>query len=163
MLQIPRSATIYCPRRIRALWPRRIAGQWMHQYPGLFDRDDLRLTESQPRYHFNEWYAAMHIFQSHGALSLIEKYTTPRAHPRKRRLLERILSSGQRDDLNEIIWDYRVNPPDLFVYSLDHRRFWFVEVKGPRDRLAEEQVRSHLALRRRLKVPVQVMDVILAA
>jgi hypothetical protein len=133
----------------------------MDQYPGLFDTDDLRLTRTQPRYHFNEWYAAIHILQVSGALSLIEKYTTPSAHPRKRRLLQQILSSRQGEILDEIVWDYRVNPPDLLVYSPDHERFWFVEVKGPRDRLMKGQIRSHTALRRRLKVPVQVMDIVL--
>ena len=161
MPRIPRSTTIYCPRQLRALWPNPIAKYWLREYPILFDRDDLRLTQTQPRNHFNEWYAAIHVYQVYGALSLVEKYIAIHSHPRKQRLFEQILSSRQIGILSDIIDEHHANPPDLLAYTPDHRRFWFVEVKGPGDRLMEKQIRSHSALRRRLGVPVQVIDVII--
>jgi hypothetical protein len=85
--------TIYCPRALRELWSPPIAGkpsplaeQWRQQYPGLFDKDDLRLNTSQGRFnlHFYEWYAAIHLFQRDGAVSMVEKFAFPDAHPQGR-------------------------------------------------------------------------------
>src|SRR2546427_13254290 len=80
------------PADLRDRWPRPLADEWLLAYPQLFDSDDLRLTIKQPRSHFCEWFVAIHLFQSEGALSLIEKYVY-RAHPRKVDFLDAFLSA----------------------------------------------------------------------
>src|SRR5437867_3464231 len=67
-------AVIYCSPQVRRLWPSPIAAQWASLYPQLFDQDDVRLTRLQPKNHFSEWFAAIHLFHRDGALSLVEKY-----------------------------------------------------------------------------------------
>ena len=46
-----------------------LAPAWAARYPQLFDAADLRMTVTQPRYHFYEWLAAVSIFEETGYLS----------------------------------------------------------------------------------------------
>jgi hypothetical protein len=151
--------TIYCTAQVRELWPQPLARRWLEEYPNIFDADDLRLTRFQPKSHFCEWFAAIHVFQSRGALSLVEKYRRAKAHPSKRAKFERLLSPKERRALNEICADHAVQPPDLLVYTPDFSERWFAEVKGPGDRLSEKQLKSHGALAGELKIPVDVIEV----
>ena len=151
--------TIYCTQQLRDLWPVPLALQWRQQYPDLFDDDDLRLTKLQNRNHFCEWFAAIHLFQSRGVLSLIEKYRRKEAHPHKWERFVRLLSPEQRDLLNNICKSCAVQPPDLLLYAPDLRDFWFAEIKGPRDDLSEKQRRSHTAITEQLKVSVEMIEV----
>jgi hypothetical protein len=151
--------TIYCGAEVRKLWPIPVAAQWAKLYPELFDADDVRLTCSQPRNHFSEWFAAIHLFHRDGVLSLVEKYIYE-GHARKREKLAQ-LNAG----LLEQLWDIRrsvgVQPPDLLVYSRDNKLQGFVEVKGPGDRGSPtpRQYESHREIERRLGVPVEVINV----
>ena len=152
--------TIFCTAQIRERWPEPLADQWLALYPDLFDEDDLRQTKTQPNYHFYEWFTAIHLFHCHGAYSLVEKYDTPKAHPRKRPIFEALLNARKRKVLDDICYGrFGVQPPDLLVYMPDRKSFWFVEVKGPRDRIAEKQRLSHTAIKRQLKVPVDLIPV----
>jgi len=83
--------TIHCTKAIRELWPDPLARQWLQQYPDVFDGDDLRLTVNQPKNHFCEWFAAIHLFHREGARSLVEKYVFQN-HPQKVAQLGRLLS-----------------------------------------------------------------------
>ena len=51
------------------------------------------MTRRQPRNHFSEWFAAIHLFHRDGALSLIEKYLYAN-HTRKRSLLTNLNASA---------------------------------------------------------------------
>ena len=64
--------TIHCTKTIRGLWPDPLARQWLQQYPDAFDMDDLRLTVNQPKNHFCEWFAAIHLSHREGAHCMVE-------------------------------------------------------------------------------------------
>ena len=156
----PQETVIHCTQAIRDLWPDPLASQWLAQYPDLFDEHDLRLAGTQPAYHFCEWFAAIHIFQRDGALSLVEKYVYP-SHARKVALLDERLGSSAHATLDAICARLHVQPPDLFVYGTESGRYWFAEVKGPGDRFSEQQLASHQAITAELGVPVEVVRVVL--
>jgi hypothetical protein len=153
----PVHTTIHCTKAIRDLWPNPLARQWRQQYPDVFDADDLRLAVNQPRYHFCEWFAAIHFFHRDGAHSLVEKYAFQN-HPAKVAQLAALLSEPQRDTLAEIGKKYKIQPPDLLVF-IPGTRYWFAEVKGPRDDLSAKQIQSHGAITRELGVPVEIIEV----
>ena len=150
--------TIYCTEQIRRLWPRPLAQRWAQEYPQLFDSDDIRLAVRQPRNHFAEWFAAIHLFQRDGVRSLLEKYTFQN-HPRKVKMFEGLVAVARREALRTIGKTYQVQPPDLLLYRPDGAFVGFAEVKGPGDRLSHKQVRSHERICESLGVPVQVLIV----
>jgi len=153
-----RETTIFCSRQIRKLWPSPLAKQWARLYPQLFDNDDVRITSKQPRNHFAEWFAAIHLFHRDGTLALIEKYVF-KTHPRKQDVLKRLLTPSQAATLDEIRRTLHVQPPDLLVYAPDHSAFRFAEVKGPGDHIRDVQRQSHQAIQQRLGVAVEVITV----
>ena len=150
--------TIHCTKAIRDLWPDPLARQWLQQYPDIFDRDDLRLAMNQARYHFCEWFAAIHLFHREGAHSLVEQYVYQN-HPAKVARMATLLSERERKTLDAIRVAHAVQLPDLFVFVPKTSRYWFAEVKGPRDHLSTKQSRSHDAITRELKVPVEIIQV----
>lgn len=154
--------TIYCPHSLRNQWPYPLAQQWNDQYPGLFDNHDLALAHSQgaPRkYHFYEWFAAIHLFHRDGSHSLVEKYVYP-SHRRKVALCRGILTDEQWDSLIAIEHSH-VQLPDLMVLGSDGRSFSFAEVKGGHDHLLPAQLASHQKIRDQLGVEVEVLNVVL--
>ena len=154
----PLETTICCTRSLRDSWPDPLAAQWQAAYPNLLDRDDLRLTVTQPWTHFCEWFAAIHVFQMDHAYSLVEKYGC-RSHPEKQATYDSLLSDDERATLDEICVANHVQSPDLLAYLPDLSRYWFVEVKGPGDRLSAGQRASHDAIESRLGVHVEVIRV----
>jgi hypothetical protein len=140
-------------------WPKPLAWQWSRQYPELFDADDVRIARTQTKYHFAEWFTAIHLFHRDGVLSLIEKYIF-RTHPRKWRRLDEI-QDGLFGQLQEIGRSLRVQPPDLLLYSRDNTLRGFAEVKGPGDRKhpSLRQLQSHREIEQRLGVPVETVIV----
>lgn len=153
-----RDTTIHCTRSLRNEWPNPLAQQWRVSYPQLFDDDDFRLTQSQSWTHFWEWFAAIHIYHRDGAYSLVEKYGC-RSHSAKQETYESIMADQERQTLDRICGEYHVQSPDLLAYLPDFSRYWFVEVKGPGDRLSPGQTLSHEAIERDLGVTVEVMRV----
>jgi hypothetical protein len=153
-----RETTIFCSSQIRKLWPLPLASQWARLYPQLFDGDDVRITRQQPRNHFAEWFAAIHLFHRDGMLALVEKYVFG-THPRKQDVLKRLMTPCQQATLDEIRRTFRVQPPDLLVYAPDHSAFCFAEVKGPGDQLRDAQRQSHQAIEQRLGVAVELITV----
>jgi hypothetical protein len=97
-------------------------------------------------------------YHQHGVHCLEEKYVFLN-HPRKVALFHSVLSEHQRDKLRNVCSAFRVQPPDLLLYTPDRQRFWFAEVKGPGDRLSKKQRKSHGEITRRLSVPVDVINV----
>ena len=129
------------------LWPLTLAQQWSLQYPGLFDFDDLRQAVNQPEKHFNEWYAAIHIFQRDGSVSLVEKYEYPSIPVKYERYMN-LLCQETRDKFKSIHAEcHDVQLPDLMVIAPDHKTVSFAEVKGPRDRFHGGQAESHESIR----------------
>jgi hypothetical protein len=101
--------TIHCTKAIRDLWPNPLAKHWHQHYPDVFDEDDLRLTTTQPKNHFCEWFAAVHLFHREGAHSLVEKYVFGK-HSVKMAKLREILSEREQNTLEKIRKDYEVQP-----------------------------------------------------
>ena len=56
---------------------------------------DVRLTRKESKYHFVEWFAAIHLFQRDGVRSLMEKYVF-RTHPTTSRPRSRPAQHGER-------------------------------------------------------------------
>ena len=150
--------TIHATKAIRDMWPNPLARQWLQQYPDLFDADDLRLTANQPKNHFCEWFAAIHLFHRERAHSLVEKYVY-QSHPSKVTRLATLLCDRERRILAAIRATCGVQPPDLLVYVPGTTRYWFAEVKGPGDRLSAKQMQSHDAIIEQLRVSVEIIEV----
>lgn len=166
--------TIYCPPTLRDLWRSEnsvLPSQWHAQYPNLFDDDDLTLAQGPQRQnHFCEWFVAIHLFHRDGSRSLVEKYDTyenhqknhlSKTHRLKVAEYERVVPEAQRLLLHEICSEYAVQLPDLMAISANGDSFSFVEVKGPGDTTLTrwDQRGSREAIRHRLKVPVEVVEV----
>lgn len=158
---MPSATTIYFTPELRAQWPSPLAEQWASAYPALFDENDLQNTRLQPRNHFCEWFAAIHLFHRDGLYSLVEKYLFT-GHARKTSLLNRLLSDSQLTILHDIHTLLRSQPPDLLVFTPDLTRFWFAEIKGPGDKIRPRQLQSHAAIQKRLRVPVELITVLAA-
>jgi len=148
---------IYCSKRVKSLWPSPLAQRWKAEYPQLFDRDDVRLARNQPTNHFVEWFAAIHLFQRDGVLSLVEKYVF-RTHPKKQQLLSDLLRPEDIDALRDISRSTGAQLPDLMLHEAG-RLVGFAEVKGPRDRLSTKQKQTHQALKRHFGVATEILNV----
>jgi hypothetical protein len=127
-------------------------GQWAKDYPEIFDQQDIQIAKNQAgpnmKNHFFEWLAAVVIFHTYGYLSLIEHYEF-KVQARKREIAERLLPP----EVFKLVTDHNrtfrgVRCPDLLAYSPDCSDWFFCEVKGPRDRLQENQSRFFAELAR---------------
>lgn len=134
-MSIPAKSTVFYTPQLRELWPTPLAQRWAKVYPQVFDEDDLRITRHQPKYHFREWLAAVYLLHRDGALCLVEKYIYDDTHPRKAKAVQGLLTQAQLAALRRWRKDYKVQPPDLLVYSPDWSSFWFAEIKGRRSDL----------------------------
>jgi hypothetical protein len=127
---------VFCKSQRDRFRSGQLVREWRERYPKLFDKDDERvlLTDHQRLYNFYEWLAAVLIFESMGYLSLVAKYTA-KSHSLKHAPLRNSLPSIVAD------WVFTNEPgqPDLFVYSTDHKDWFFCEVKGPGDRMRLNQ------------------------
>ena len=155
----PIRTSIHCAKSLRDSWPDPLADHWRVAYPQLFDDDDLRLTVTQGWTHFWEWFAAVHVYETTGAHSLVEKYGC-RTHPGKLEPYKLLLSEPERAILDAICGANHVQSPDLLIYEPDMSRYWFAEVKGPGDRVTAKQRASHDAIERELGVQVEIIRVV---
>jgi hypothetical protein len=141
MKPITKIATIQIELAQRARWQSgQLALEWRQRFPDLFDDEDLRLANSQPRVHFYEWLGAIVLHHATGYLSLVEKYEFA-MHPRKQEIVSQLLPPPVRDALRDR-GRARAQAPDLLMYAPDRSDWFFCEVKGPRDRLRDEQIRK---------------------
>jgi len=113
-----------------------LAETWRERYPELFDTEDLKLlnTPHQRTYHFFEWLSAILLYEATGYRSLVEGYTA-KTHPDKRRQLERVVGPEIFQELDK----RQSGQPDLFVYRMETKSWFFCEVKGPGDRMRKNQ------------------------
>jgi len=133
-----------------------LALEWRQRFPRLFDDDDLRIANSQPNIHFYEWLGAIVLHHTTGYLSLVEKYEFA-THLRKQQIVAQLLPSLVRDALRDRSQG-RAQAPDLLMYAEDFSDWFFCEVKGPRDRLRDEQVRKFELLADMTSKPVRVLE-----
>ena len=120
---------------------------WADRYPMLFDADDRRLAASQTHlgFHFVEWLAAIHLWETRGLRSLISKYQYPR-HKLKLATFTRYAGAEVVQMVQEARKAGGAQAPDLFLYDPEGTNWMFCEVKGPRDRLRDSQIRLFSSL-----------------
>src|ERR1043166_3988202 len=124
----------------------RLGHRWRTLYPYLFDvvpEWDRALFTNQivpDGTHFPEWLGALELHSITGFHGLNQKYQCKR-HKIKRQKLEWLcLPDGLRDLLNKR--DNGAMFPDLLMYHpQDPAKWFFCEVKGPRDSLKQNQRR----------------------
>lgn len=114
---------------------------WAITYPMIFDNDDLSIAMNQAKmgYHFHEWLAAVLLFHTEGVFSLVEQYQFSK-HKRKREVLGKL-------HIDPSIINYMekhpkhgwTQCPDLLVYEPDYSDWFFIEVKGPKDKVSQRQ------------------------
>jgi hypothetical protein len=154
---ITKIATANVVRSQRERWQSgHLAQEWRTRFPNLFDDDDLRLANSQPAIHFYEWLGAVVLHHTTGYLSLVEKYEFA-THPRKQQIVAQLLPSPVRDALRDRNQGH-AQAPDLLMYAEDLSDWFFCEVKGPRDRLRDEQVRKFGLLADMTSKPVRLIE-----
>jgi hypothetical protein len=117
---------------------------------------------SQPKYHFNEWFVSIHLFQRIGARSMMEKYDQTLNHLKFERY-EAFTTPEQRAELQRITEEKvdgkGVQLPDLFVSSRDESECWFVESKRVGEPVSAQQMQSHDKIRTRLGMRVDTIRV----
>src|SRR3989344_7732633 len=123
---------------------------WHKQFRKIFDKDDLRIALTQPRYHFGEWFVAIH-YANKGYKVLVEKYLY-RNHSRKFKIISRFFTPQQIGILKYP--NPRHQSPDLFVYR--DKKFFFVEVKLGKDRLRRSQKNCFKNIEKKLRCEVKV-------
>jgi len=150
-------ATVQIDPAQRARWVSGgLAIEWRERYPDLFDDDDLRIATAQPRIHFYEWLGAIVLHHTTGYLSLVEKYEFA-AHARKQQIVAQLLPPPVCDALRDRSQG-RAQAPDLLMYAEDRSDWFFCEVKGPSDRLRDEQLRKFGLLAEITSKPVRVLE-----
>lgn len=150
--------TLFCPTRLHESWGPLLAHQWRAVYPNLFDDVDVRLALNQPRYHFVEWFVAIHLYHTYGLRTLLKKYV-PRfrkANPSKVEIFEKIVGPETAAKLSRELIGM---PPDLFLYRPADSSYRFVEVKAPTDRVMPEQRRNHEWIESHLEVSADIVRV----
>lgn len=137
---------------------------WRSRYPHLFDAADVRVARNQAfrGYHFVEWFTAVQLLETHGLYSLQEGYTYASHTAKRARLLE-IAGQPLQMVLAGVPAADRFRFPDLFVYRPGTAEWFFVEVKGPGDRLRPSQVRFFSGLEEGAGRPVRLVTVYAAA
>jgi hypothetical protein len=157
MNPITKIATIQIEPAQRARWQSgHLALEWRQRFPDLFDDDDLRLANSQPGVHFYEWLSAIVLHHATGYLSLVEKYEFA-THPRKQDIVSQLLPPPVREALRDR-GHGRAQAPDLLMYAAGLSDSFFCEVKGPGDRLRDEQIRKFDLLADMTAKPVRLLE-----
>lgn len=128
--------------------------KWKKEYPDLFDKDDLRIALSQPQYHFYEWVVAIHYYKK-GYNVLVEQYIYE-SHQGKLNILKKIIGEDGVSFLKKLSKDLKSQPSDLFVYK--GYKFFFVEVKAPKDRLHKQQEKLFKRIENKLKTEVIILN-----
>jgi len=115
------------------LFPRKMElfQSWMRKYPNVFRLEDWNFMQNQPQYHFHECIVAKY-FGDKGYGVLIEKYDLDSGLEKYDIFKRRALKAFDLCEKEE-----HVQPPDLFIFKPGET--FFVEVKGPRDKIRQNQ------------------------
>lgn len=144
---------IYNPELLKRWRQGILPKEWQQKYPHIFDKDDLRIALSQPKYHFGEWVTAIHYAKQRYDV-LVEKYLY-KNHERKLKIISRFFTPAQISVLKYS--KPRHQAPDLFVYR--GKKFFFVEVKRDGDCLSQSQENCFRNIEKKLKCKVQILYV----
>lgn len=119
----------------------RLMEEWSCLYPFLFEDHDKKTASNQRHLgvHYYEWFAAILLFHTRGLFSLIEAYAY-KSHERKRKILESFIPSDALDFIASTGLSSLPQCPDLLLYKPDGSEWFFCEVKGPRDKLRQNQI-----------------------
>jgi len=115
--------------------------EWAKKYPQIFDEQEVQIAANQPEGHFFEWFAAVHLYETTGWLSLVESYQF-KVQKWKRNVLQQLGAFELLEFFdNKIRAGFgRRQAPELLVYAQDFSDFYFCEVKGPTDHLHPKQI-----------------------
>jgi hypothetical protein len=133
------------PSKLRAQWKSEdLRRKWFRQYQGIVT---ARENVLQPSYGFREWFTALHFWETYGFRSAIGYRLKSRPDP------QRIVRTRIGDDLWKVLLkSERGGWPDLFVYDPEDPRDWFfVETKGPGERLTRSQAAWFPKLKQELR------------
>lgn len=132
---------------------------WAHAYPFLFDALDIANARSQAKhgYHFVEWLSAIHLFHTHGLFSLQSKYLYKK-HVAKGDVVDQLASPEVLAFLRTLTSTEYFQSPDLLSYRPDLSEWFFVEVKGPKDRMRDSQVEFFERLQEGCGVPIKLVS-----
>ncbi|OGK11462.1 hypothetical protein A2954_06325 [Candidatus Roizmanbacteria bacterium RIFCSPLOWO2_01_FULL_37_12] len=133
-----------------------LSSNWKKKYPDLFDADDLRIALTQPSYHFAEWIAAIYFYKQ-GYKILVEQYIYA-PHVRKLAIIKEKLGDKGLAFLRRKEIGGKVQPPDLFIYN--EKKFFFAEVKTPKDRLRELQKKFFEEIEKYFSTTVKIVNLI---
>jgi hypothetical protein len=122
----------------------------------LFGSHDVRLARTQRRNHYYEWLAAVLLYHTGGYISL-QKYEFPRASREKSTTLKRVLGTDACEWLYGRQRRRAVQCPDLLAFRPDLTEAFFVEAKGPTDRLRAVQETFFEELTERTGNPVKLI------
>ena len=129
--------------------------EWLEKYSYLFDENDKEnaVRHASRGYYFHEWLAAILIFHSTGFLSLVDHYQyTP--HARKNGIFKRLVG----ESVAAIARKSATYCPDLLVYKANFSDWYFVEVKGPSDRLRDNQIDFFEKLEEMTQKPIYLLS-----
>lgn len=130
--------------------------KWRGQYPGIFDKEDLRIAKfTQRRRHFGEWLAATY-YADKGYQVMVERYFSKRKHKERIATLSRYFPAVADFILKT---KGRRQPPDLFVYKTKPKQFFFVEVKLERDQRKSIQDDFFEEIARRLGCEIRILRI----
>ena len=132
--------------------------EWFRVFPELFDEDDIRVARTQAKLglHYFEWLSALTVYQSLGYLSLIESYEF-KVQKRKQKIINDFLPPEVLE-IVQLPYDQRkAQCPDLLCFKPDYTDWFFCEVKGPTDKLRDEQREYFSLISSVSKKPMQVI------
>jgi hypothetical protein len=138
--------------------------EWAAEYPALFGEDDLALVGSdEAKYHFFEWWGAIHLYTVSGYHSLVEQYAFAK-YPRKSEMFRKVLHEFpevcdfmKRHIPDEFGW---TQAPDLLVFKRDTSDWFFCDVKSPTDFMRPKQRGYFAELARRTGRQVRILKLI---
>ena len=114
--------------------------EWFKRFPVLFDEDDIRVARTQAKLglHYFEWLSALTVYQCLGYLSLIESYEF-KVQKRKQKIIHDLLPPEVLEIVQMPYDQRKAQCPDLLCFKPDYSDWFFCEVKGPTDKLRDEQ------------------------
>jgi VRR-NUC domain len=156
--------TLHYPADLLKDWKSgRIHRKWYEEDMGTFCERDLQNADGQCRkgYHFGEWFAVRH-FRKQGYEVLPPKYL----HPTRERSVRKATTELGEPAVAFLMQkrkfgtELRKSPrPDLLVFNLNPKIFFFVEVKRDTDRLSSAQRQFFPMIEKMLGCEVQIANV----
>ncbi len=113
-------------------------------------------TQAKQGLHYFEWLSALTVYQSLGYLSLIESYEF-KVQKRKQKIINDLLPPEVLEIVRLSYDQRKAQCPDLLCFKPDYTDWFFCEVKGPTDKLRDEQREYFSLISSVSKKPIQVI------